>query len=62
MAFIDTSRQAHTHKILRQQDISPMELVKLMRIKGKAKKNPPQEITQETIDRAMEEYKSRQEQ
>ena len=60
MAFIDTSRQAHTHKILRQQDISPMELVKLMRIKGKAKKNPPQEITQETIDRAMEEYKARQ--
>ena len=62
MAFIDTSRQAHTHKILRQQDISPMELVKLMWIKGKAKKNPPQEITQETIDRAMEEYKARQEQ
>ena len=36
-----------------------MELVKLMRIKGKAKKNPPQEITQETIDRAMEEYRAR---
>jgi len=62
MAFIDTSRQAHTHKILRQQDISPMDLVRLQRIKAKAKKNPPQEITQETIDRAMEEYKSRQEQ
>lgn len=39
-----------------------MELVKLMRIKAKARKNPPQEITQETIDRAMEEYRSRQEQ
>jgi hypothetical protein len=62
MAFIDTSRQAHTHKILRQQDIGPMELIKLQRIKAKAKKNPPQEITQETIDRAMAEYKARQEQ
>ena len=62
MAFIDTSRQAHTHKILRQQDIGPLELVKLMRIKARARKNPPQEITQETIDRAMEEYKARQEQ
>jgi len=39
-----------------------MELVKLMRIKARARKNPPQEITQETIDRAMEEYRSRQEQ
>ena len=37
-----------------------MELVKLMRIKARARKNPPQEITQETIDRAMEEYKARQ--
>ena len=39
-----------------------MELVKLMRIKARARKNPPQEITQETIDRAMEEYRKRQEQ
>ncbi len=39
-----------------------MELVKLMRIKARARKNPPQEITQETIDRAMEEYRARQEQ
>ena len=39
-----------------------MELVKLMRIKARARKNPPQEITQETIDRAMAEYKARQEQ
>ena len=60
MAFIDTSRQAHTHKILRQQDIGPMDLVRLQQIKARARKNPPQEITQETIDRAMEEYKARQ--
>ena len=39
-----------------------MELVKLMRIKARARKNPPQEITQETIDRAMEEYRARQKQ
>jgi len=62
MAFIDTSRQAHTHKILRQQDIGPMDLVRLQQIKARARKNPPQEITQETIDRAMAEYKARQEQ
>ena len=37
-----------------------MELVKLMRIKARARKNPPQEITQEMIDRAMEEYRARQ--
>lgn len=39
-----------------------MDLVRLQQIKARARKNPPQEITQETIDRAMEEYRARQEQ
>ena len=60
MRQINTSRAAHTHKVLRQQDIGPGELIRLQRIMRQAKRNPPQEITQETIDRAMEEYKSRQ--
>lgn len=62
MRQINTSREAHTHKVLRQQDIGPGELIRLQRIMRQAKRNPPQEITQETIDRAMEEYKTRQEQ
>jgi hypothetical protein len=61
MRQINTSREAHTHKVLRQQDIGPGELIRLQRIMRQAKRNPPKEITQETIDRAMEEYKSRQE-
>ena len=62
MRQINTSREAHTHKVLRQQDIGPGELIRLQRIMRQAKRNPPQEITQDTIDRAMEEYKARQEQ
>ena len=62
MRHINTSKEAHRHKVIRQNDIGPAELVRLQRIMYRAKRNPPQEITQETIDRAMEEYKSRQEQ
>ena len=60
MRQINTSREAHTHKVLRQQDIGPADLIRLQKIMRQAKRNPPKEITQETIDRAMEEYKARQ--
>ena len=62
MRHINTSREAHTHKVLRQQDIGPADLIRLQKIMRQAKRNPPKEITQETIDRAMAEYKARQEQ